>query len=142
MDSVVSITVERTERELKVAGDRLREEITKENDSSTENYILGIAVSFDGTWAKRGHTSLFCIVYVISFDTGEVIDYEVLSKFCKTCQYYDSKKEEGFASYEKGMAAHKEARKRSINYEGSSNAMEIEGALMMWNRSLEKHNFR
>ena len=142
MDSVVSITVERTERELKEAGHRLREEISKENDSSSENDILDIAVSFDGTWAKRGHTSLFGIVYVISVDTGEVLDYEVLSKFCKTCRYYDSKKEDDFASYVKGMAAHMEAGNCSINYEGSSNAMEMEGASIIWKRSLEKHNFR
>ncbi len=92
MDSVVSITVEKTERELVEAAHRLRNEISKESEGTSENDTLDIAVSFDGTWAKRGHTSLFGVVYVISVDTGEVLDYEVLSNFCKTCQYYDSKK--------------------------------------------------
>lgn len=94
-------------------------------------------MSFDGTWAKRGHTSLFGVVYAISVDTGEVLDYEVLSKFCKTCKCYGSKKYEVFKSYVKGMAAHMEAGNCSINYEGSSNGMEMEGASIMWTRSLE-----
>ena len=120
----------------------MRNEISKESEGTSESDTLDIAVSFDGTWAKRGHTSLFGVVYVISVDTGEVLDYEVLSNFCKTCQYYDSKKDEDFESYVKGMAAHMEAGNCSINYEGSSNAMEMEGASIMWNRSLEKHNLR
>ena len=34
---------------------------------------VDIPVSFDGTWAKRGFTSLNGVVFVISVDTGEVL---------------------------------------------------------------------
>ena len=58
----------------------------------TDETVLDIAVSFDGTWAKRGHTSLFGMVFAISVDTGEVLDYHVLSKFCKAVQFGKQKR--------------------------------------------------
>ena len=85
--------------------------------------LLDITVSFDGTWAKKGHTSLFGIVFVISVDTGEVLDYHVLSKFCKSCSVWEAKKDDDPFKY-------------------SSPAMEAEGALILWSRSLERHNLR
>ena len=47
--------------------------------------LVDAAVSFDGTWAKRGFTSLTVVVFVLSVDTGEVLDYHVLAKEC--CKY-------------------------------------------------------
>ena len=40
----------------------------------------------------------------------------------------------------KKLTAHKESGKCKCNFEGSSGAMEVEGALKMWNRSIQKHN--
>ena len=34
----------------------------------------------DGTWQKRGHSSLFGVIVVISWKTGKILDFEVLSK--------------------------------------------------------------
>lgn len=51
----------------------------------TNDDVVDAAVSFDGTWAKRGFTSLTGVVFVLSVDTGEVLDYHVLSKSCQTC---------------------------------------------------------
>jgi len=42
--------------------------------------VVDAAVSINSTWAKRGFTSLTGIVFVVSVDTGEVLDYHVLSK--------------------------------------------------------------
>lgn len=44
-----------------------------------------IAAAFDGTWQKRGHTSLNGVVTATSFDTGKILDIEVLSKYCQGC---------------------------------------------------------
>ncbi|GFU63710.1 uncharacterized protein TNCV_1181751 [Trichonephila clavipes] len=41
-----------------------------------------IAVAVDGTWQKRGYTSLNGVVTVTSIDTGKVIDVDILSKYC------------------------------------------------------------
>ena len=99
-------------------------------------------MSFDGTWAKRGHTSLFGIVYVISVNTGEVLDYEVLSKFCKVCSNLEVKRKTGPEAFAAEMADDLDAGLCDINYEGSSNAMEMEGEIRLWQKSLEKHKIR
>ena len=67
--------LEQTDLELREAGHRLRELLKSENSDITDESLLDITISFDGTWAKRGHTSFFGIVYVISVDMGEVLDY-------------------------------------------------------------------
>ncbi|GFS88373.1 uncharacterized protein TNCV_1751241 [Trichonephila clavipes] len=67
-----------------------------------------IAVAVDGTWQKRGYTSLNGVVTVSSIDTGKVIDVDILSKYC-AC---------------KNLPFHEKDCKR--NYVGSSGAMEIQ----------------
>lgn len=57
----------------------------EENDISDSTAIIDAAVSFAGTWAKRGFTSLTGVVFVNSIDTGEVLDYHVMSKSCRKC---------------------------------------------------------
>ncbi len=51
-----------------------------------EQGVLDIAVSYDGTWQKRGHSSHNGIGCVIDLITGLPIDYEVLSNFCLKCK--------------------------------------------------------
>ncbi|GFS59944.1 uncharacterized protein TNCV_3957401 [Trichonephila clavipes] len=49
----------------------------------TANGVIDITVSYDGTWQKRGHSSLYGIGIVIDILTGLIIDYEILSKYCQ-----------------------------------------------------------
>ncbi|GFX36502.1 uncharacterized protein TNCV_1043141 [Trichonephila clavipes] len=65
------------------------------------------AVAVDGTWQKRGYTSLNGVVTVTSIDTGKVIDVDILSKYC-AC---------------KNLPFMKDCK---WNYVGSSGAMEIQ----------------
>ncbi|GFX32149.1 uncharacterized protein TNCV_1130811 [Trichonephila clavipes] len=83
-----------------------------------------IAVAVDGTWQKRGYTSLNGVVTMTSIDTGKVIDVDILSKYC-AC---------------KNLPFHEKDCKR--NYVGSSGAMEIQGASKIFQRSLSLHNAR
>ena len=46
---------------------------------------IQIPVSFDGTWNRRGFSSLVGIGCVIDHLTGLVIDAHVMSKHCQTC---------------------------------------------------------
>ncbi|GFV27096.1 uncharacterized protein TNCV_4853331 [Trichonephila clavipes] len=71
-----------------------------------------IAVAVDGTWQKRGYTSLNGVVTV---NTGKVIDVDILSKYC-AC---------------KNLPFHEKDCKR--NYVGSSGAMEIKVRLKFSN---------
>jgi len=47
---------------------------------------LNATVTFDGTWAKRGSTSLTGVMFVISADSGEVLDYHMLSNSSRVLQ--------------------------------------------------------
>ena len=40
---------------------------------------------FDGTWCKRGPSSLQGVVTAISAETGKCLDYETLSKLLQLC---------------------------------------------------------
>ena len=92
---------------------------------------MNIPVSFDGTWAKRGFTSLNGVVLVITIDTGEVSDYHVLSKPCQKCALKKSKCEDD--EFEQWIIEHEVLNNCDINFDGSSPAMEAEGAKIVWN---------
>ena len=50
-----------------------------------DNHVVEIGVSYDGTWSKRGYTANFEIGFVISVDTGEILDYDFKLKLCMEC---------------------------------------------------------
>jgi hypothetical protein len=85
VDKILEVLEDEAKEQLTNAGQRLRELILQENDGLGSTETLDAAVSFDETWAKRGFTSLTGVVFVISADTGEVLDYHVLSKACQKC---------------------------------------------------------
>lgn len=82
---------------MKQVGQRLSQHILAENGGRDSNGLVDVAASFDVTWAKRGFTSLTEVVFVISVDTGEVLDYHVLSKSCQSCSV---KKSQGSSDQE------------------------------------------
>ena len=55
-----------------------------EDENGTE--VAKVAVSVDGTWQKRGHSSKIGVVFIISVATGEILDYEVKSLVCHECR--------------------------------------------------------
>jgi len=62
-------------------------------DQSTDmnGLLRNISVSGDGAWQKRGYSSLNGVMTLIS--GGKCVDVEVLSKKCKQCEHWESKKE-------------------------------------------------
>lgn len=99
-----------------------REAVT-ENDG--EKDIAGV---FDGTWQKRGHTSLNGVFTVTSMDTGKVLDAVVLSKHCSCSKMTKLGKSH--------------AEKCTKNYEGSSGGMEVAAAKEVFKRSELKRGVR
>ena len=57
------------------------ESLKQENDGSPVN----TAVSVDGSWQKRGFTSMNGVVTVISVNNGKNLDSEPMSRRCKAC---------------------------------------------------------
>lgn len=93
----------------------------------------GITVSGDGSWRRRGFSSLFGIFSLIAWYTGKIVDIDIKSKFCKSCSYWNSK--EHTADYENWKESHEE--QCEINHEGSAGKMEVDSATEMFARSQE-----
>ena len=102
-----------------------------------EEGVLDIGVSYDGSWHRRGHSSHNGMASVIELFTGLPIDYEVLSNFCLKCQTASDKPPKDLEEWKK-----KHSPNCPKNFDGSSNAMEVECALRIWKRSVENHKLR
>ena len=97
--------------------------------------VLGISVSFDGTWQKRGYSSHNGVASVIGMLTGFPIDFEVLSNYCNKCKIV-----EGLPDDPEWKEKHKANCPK--NFDDTSNAMEVECAERLWKRSVEKNKYR
>ena len=56
-------------------------------DAANEDGIVETSISCDGTWQKRGFTSLNGAVAVLSTETGKVLDGDIMSRYCNACTY-------------------------------------------------------
>ena len=63
------------------------------NNGATSDDIVDCQISIDGTWQKRGHSSLNGVVVAISKDNRKVLDFHTMSKFCKSCEVWSKRKE-------------------------------------------------
>ena len=104
--------------------------------SGSQSDTVKCAVSCDGTWQKRGFSSLNGCVSVITMETGKINDVEPMTKICWECKRHENDRET--QEYEMWKADHKSSCK--ANYSGSAPAMEPEGALRIFKRSIDKHN--
>ena len=104
--------------------------------SEQASEVKDCKVSVDGTWQKRGHSSLNGVVTVIISTIGKCLDVAVMSKFCKSCQHWSDKKDH--PANEKWAATHVCMK----NHTKSSGAMESLGAISIFQKSIEKHNLR
>lgn len=95
-----------------------------------------INVSGDGTWKTRGHTSRVGVCTIIGDKTGKVIDTEVLSSYCKSCDAWKSKR--GSSEYSEWRKNHE--KECLINHSGSAGKMEVVGMVRIFQRSEDKRN--
>ena len=107
--------------------------------NASEDEVVDVKVTCDATWQKRGHQSLYGVVVVASWETGQVLDIEVLSKYCRECnkkKNIDPTSPEFLDWWETHQAD------CDCNYDGTSGDMEKEGALRIWRRSVHKYKLR
>jgi hypothetical protein len=83
-----------------------------------------LTIAIDGSWQKRGHTSLNGVITATSVDTGKVIDADLLSKH--------------FRCKNKFIGQHTD--KCSANYQGVSGGMEGNGAQAIFRRFVPTDN--
>ena len=117
---------------------RVAESVRKSymKDEYNQDEIVNIDASFDGTWQKRGFSSLNGIVTVISKDAGKCIDFHVLSKKCSGCASWEGK--EGTPEYERFSVDHD----CLINYQGSAGSMESAGVVKCFKQSEQLYKVR
>nr|XP_042909898.1 uncharacterized protein LOC122271719 [Parasteatoda tepidariorum] len=84
--------------------------------------VAKCGISVDGTWQRRGYSSLNGCVSAISIDTGKILDVEVMSQYCRICS--------------KG---NKSSDHICANYKGSAGNMEVVGAYRIFERSNAKN---
>ena len=125
------------------AAARLHQKVSIERpdaiEEDGEDTIAHVSVTVDGTWQKRGHSSKIGVVFVISVDTGEILDYEVKSLFCHSCQVH-SRQNQDSQEYKDWKKAHKE--KCEVNHCGSAEDMEASAAVEIFTRSVETRRLK
>ncbi|XP_047127052.2 uncharacterized protein LOC124808049 [Hydra vulgaris] len=104
--------------------------------NAAENDIVDIQIGIDGSWQKRGHSSLNGVCTAVAKANRKVVDYQVFSKFCRGCALWQSKRNK--SGYGKFLKTHV----CDLNHFKSSGAMESAGALSFFTESLAKYNVR
>ena len=137
---LIDTIVDATEDVLQRSAQVVREAYLELNPDTSDS-PLDITVSFDGTWHKRGHTSLYGVGAVIDVLTGLVLDYTVCSKYCHACTLKEAEFGSRNCAEFEAWFANQEA-DCCADYKGSSNAMEAECARRLWSRSIDLHNIR
>ncbi|GFX23758.1 uncharacterized protein TNCV_3597001 [Trichonephila clavipes] len=101
------------------------ERVAQENINAALSEIKGsnsftkCGISIDGTWQRRGYSSLNGCVSAISVDTGKILDIEVMTQYCHICAKGDSQSSKHVC----------------LNYKGSAGNMEVVGAYCIFERS-------
>ncbi|KAG8226571.1 hypothetical protein J437_LFUL004743 [Ladona fulva] len=110
-----------------------REAPGKEGLNDTE-----FTVSGDGSWKKRGFTSLLGLASLIGWYTGKVLDVLVKSFFCKSCEYLEDKV--GSAEYEEWKEEHDS--KGTANHTGCAGKIEVDAIVKMFSRYEERYGIK
>jgi hypothetical protein len=107
------------------------EDATNELHEENCNSITKCGVSCDGTWQRRGYSSLNGCVTTLSIDTGKCLDVEIMTKVCHGCQRIDKQTN---ALKKTDMLDRHQC---NANYQGSAPSMETEGMKRIFGRSEE-----
>jgi len=118
---------------IKSAGDE-EKQLTLENNAD----FVGLTVSGDGSWRKRGFSSLHGVVSLIGYRSKKVLDFTVKSSHCHACSLWKNKK--GTAEYDSWYEEHEES--CDANHVGPSGNMEPHAMVEMFQRSEQLHQVK
>lgn len=114
---------------------RVVQQERKENEKR-EKPCSNFTVSGDGSWKKRGFTSLYGVTTLIAHYSGKVIDFVVKSSVCKVCD----RKNKNDENYIEWFKQHQQ--ECSLNHVGSAGKMEVDAIKEMFSASEEKFGVR
>ena len=115
-------------RNMNDATEEVRRKLADEYE--TEVSVYDTAVSCDGSWQRRGYSSINGLVTAIHIDIGKCLAFETLEKNCKACEMWASRK--GTTEYDNFVKDHN----CPINHHGSAGAMELVGIVNIFERSV------
>lgn len=95
------------------------------------NEARQLSVSGDGSWKKRGFSSLFGISTLIGKYSGKVVDFVVKSAYCQSCANWALRK--GTIEYDEWHNTHGD--NCTANHHGSAGKMEVDAMREMFARS-------
>jgi len=110
----------------------------REENEKREQPCNNFKVSGDGTWKKRGFTSLYGVTTLIAYYSGKVIDLIVKSSFCIACIAWKNKTDS--EEYLEWYETHKD--ECSSNHTDSAGKMEVDAVKEMFSASEEKFGVR
>ena len=108
-------------------------------EKNPEDIDIQVDGTMLGTWQKRGHSSKHGVVFLISVETGEVLDFCVKTIYCHECTLH---KKDDINSEKHKQWYRDHASNCSVNQEGSSGAMECQAGVDMFLRSITTRNLR
>lgn len=116
---------------------RVVEQEKGENEKK-ERPLLDFKVSGDGSWKKRGFTSLYGVTTLIASYSGKVIDLVVKSSYCQSCVAWKGKAQTN--EFQEWYETHEE--ECSANHVGSAGKMEVDAMKEMFSASESKYGVR
>ena len=128
--SIKSAAVVAAKQSMDIAAIELRNAMDVHGDE-----LADCRAMFDGTWRKRGHSSLQGAVTCVSALTGKLLDYESLIKVCSKCARYGNRDSD---AYRNVMVNHQ----CKANYDGSADSMEPTGIKRMYQRFISVKKLR
>ena len=133
-------SIKGTETVMKKSVENLKEILDADGKIPDNDGCYHLAVTLDGTWQKRyGFNCLHGVIFLMSVLTGKVIDYVVRSKVCFECQPRKSWNKNTLL-YCNWYTSHKES--CTINHTKSSEPMEKDLAILMFQRSVELYHLK
>ena len=111
--------IESAEPSMKATVDDIRKYLLGGNEEET---VVDVDISADGSWQKRGFSSLNSLVTIIRLSNGKCLAYDAMAKKCKSCEVWESKTD---------------TRSCPINHLGSAGLMEPSGVVRCFKRSVE-----
>ncbi|GFX01659.1 cytochrome P450 4V2 [Trichonephila clavipes] len=118
-----------------VSSQTIRSHLT-EGHLGSKHPIVECGISVDGTWQRRGYSSMNGCVAALSVATGNVVDIEIMSSYCPTCRKISkmprSIESETFAA---DHVCHS-------NFQGYALKIEAVGATRFFQRSIVKRGLK
>ena len=132
--ALINAYVETSHKSLTNATCEVLKHKNSNNNETSSSDIVNTKVSGDGAFQNGGYSWLNGVVTLIA--NGKCIGSEVMSKKCKQCDIWESKKDT--QEYTDWRSEHS----CSINHEGSARAMEVNGLKRMFSWFIHLHKLR